>query len=375
MAEKRSKSYFQVKKPGQGKRRSFAISALQANGSWLTLDLPELTKINEFYQSGLLPFDQAEKQVEHLLTGLYAERDKNLPKFRSDNDMLVKKFWAEKYETRPIISKESAKDDYNRIPKVLGPHLSILTSSQVDLQNHLNKEYGHAPRVHRRLVKDLNTLLSYAGRPFKLWGAKGGRERICYLTLEELLKVLPHIKVKSRDLPIEDSSRAFRLFVAAGFATGGRTGELLSIAASDLHSTWVFIQEQLRREKVKSQTKTGKVRRSVFVPELEKQLRAFISLPDSIKVWLRGSKNARFLAEACRLAGLPPEKQITFHELRHSYCMHLLSKGVQPHAIADSIGDLLTTFLQFYKDHIIEENVLNQAAAALRKRNPSKRAQ
>lgn len=354
--KRNSTSYITIKSPRSDSQRvSFAICEKRLDGRWHTLEVPELDKINSLFKAGVLDIDEAEKQVRQLRENLYKERDKDKYVWKSDNEKLFHIFWEDRYLHRPILSIESAKNDYKRVLNHLGEEISLLTSSRDVIQEFVNTLYPDCPNKLRALVANLNTLLKYANRDFRIFSPKREHLRIKHITLSDLHKILPKINIASKILPPELSTQAFRLFVQTGFFTGARTGEILAIREEDIHDSWIYIREQLDRKLRTRRTKTNRKRKTVLIPEGVDVVREFAALPEDVKNWLRLAKNSEKLQLACIDAGLGVNKQIKFHGLRASYCLHLLNKGIPPNIIADSIGDRISTFEQHYKDYIIEE--------------------
>ena len=62
------------------------------------------------------------------------------------------------------------------------------------------------------------------------------------------------------------------------------------------------------------------------------------------------------LINAARAVFKDPKKQISPHSLRHSYCIHLIDRGVSLDKVAKLIGDSIKTTEEYYTGFIVSDN-------------------
>jgi len=68
-----------------------------------------------------------------------------------------------------------------------------------------------------------------------------------------------------------------------------------------------------------------------------------------------------------------PDKHLSFHDLRHCFCIHLLGIGVHIKDVADSIGDTIATVESHYASHILTDEDVERIQVKEREREEKKK--
>jgi integrase len=338
-----------VPPPRRG-RRTFAIQEVRGPDDRSNLDpTPEsLTAINAAYAAGQIDWAEARKQVEAVRAALYAKRDAESARtdvFHSENAKLLERYWAAEYADRDLVDAASMRTDLARAIAAVGL-LSLLAAPRAELQAAVVERLGDRPAIHRRAVDRLNQLLRFAGRDFKLRKPKPERAVVRYLTRDHLLRVLPH-------LPSDE----WRLFAETAWLTGCRLGECFAIQPQSLKPKYLWVAAQLDRKRRVRDTKTGNERKvHVLLGTAGRAVvAAWAAVPKDRKDALRQARHATTFGRACKKAGLP---KATPHDLRHSYAVYLVSKGVPLTLVAQSLGNSVAVCERYYSGFVLADESL-----------------
>lgn len=313
----------------------------------------ELDLINRQFRAGLLTEDAARIQVKALIKILYKRRDQKRPRLHPDrvNEQLLDKYWEAEYgPERDIEDRQTMRKDFERALLALGS-CSLLTSDQRALQTQLNTYFNENPRRQRRAVSRLNSLLTYYGRGFRLKKMRDSHEEVVHVTFLEFLKILPRIQ-----------DPAFRALCGAAFATGLRASELFGLEPRDWVSKegYLNVSRQLKEGALKpSPTKTRRPRKAYIIEELQDCIQAWLALPVDEKHRLREIKHARELQKTA--------PALRFHDLRHSYSIHLLSKGIPLDFVAQSLGNSRAVCEKYYTGYVLAESSMNMIRRIMQK--------
>jgi integrase len=322
-----SKKYY-LRKP-DGKRKSFVIveRTILENGKTKdqTLSIPEVALINKNLEAGIIDQLVAEKNLKLIIERLSPRAVHN-----QDNYKIVDEYWNREYSLRDLVDPDTAKYALRRSIESIG-NLPLASATREELQRAVNQFKGNR---QRRLVAGLNQLLKFLGRPERLLKARPERYKVKYLTEPEKNKVLTYIED-----PLD------KLLHEVCFYTGMRIGE--AFAVTKLENDILYVESQIDRNGLERDTKNRKIRKAYIA---ENGLHF-------VKEWLKKrhdySKDrtqiSKITDKACRLA-FPDneEKHCTFHDLRHSYAIMLLGKGVPISFIAQSIGNSVSVCEKHY---------------------------
>lgn len=349
-----SRINYVLKKPDQT-RKSFLVLKLSITNNKRVYEKVEneaIDAINKAFQK-----DKALSAcivlAKEVIANLYKELNKHNPKVvhNSANRDLLEKFWKDEYEHRDLIDFESSKNDFKRAIEAVGP-LSLYSTTREDLQKEVAK--STKGNKQRRIVERLNTLLKYIGRDIKLRKDKKHHQDVAYLNETDVLKMLKHIE-----------SEDVRLMAEAAFYTGCRTGELFAISSTTIRTNTILVQSQIDREGNKRGTKNRLVRKAFIIAAGRTRVKQWAALDKSS---FRNLKFADIINQACQRAF--PEDQskwIVFHDLRHSYAIYLLSKGISLSLVAQSLGNSVTVCQENYAGFSLADESIDSIEQILSK--------
>jgi hypothetical protein len=303
-----------------------------------TVESEALAAVNRELRAGRLTRDEAAEAARRELARLreLAGGGRRRTLLSAANLRTLQRYWDAEFEHRHHVDKPAAWNRLRRAVEALGD--VPLTASREELQRQVNR--AARGNKHRAIVFALNPLLAFLGRAgVQLEPGKRERRRIRYLTLSQFRTVLAHI-----------IDPYFRLMCGAAFATGCRAGELFSLP-SHIRDGVVTVEWQVRRgEKKDAETKNRRVRDVPIIPEAAEWLVGWLEL--DARMELRGRRHAEILRAACRAGKLP---EITFHGLRDSYAIHLLSRGVSVALVAQALGDSEAVVQEHYAGFVLTE--------------------
>lgn len=327
--------YFRVRKPG-GSRKTFSVRKQETRqGAWETIQPEGLQEVNDALLKGQISLPQAEIQVNTLVAALYKKRDRERPKGipNEDNKRILDAFLEDEYAHRELVDPYSAVRDYTRAIDAVGL-VSLRSGTRVDIQKAVDRIKGI--NRQRRAVARLNTILAYLNRGFKLTKRKSANLAISYLTASEVGALIS-------SLPSE-----YRLLFSAAFATGCRLGELFALTPADLRDKYVWVDKQINRKGLVAPTKNRKPHKAYIIPEYQ----------DALVRWLEVDRREKLVVRDItwsRVARKYSEGRINFHDLRHSYAIHLLGVGVPLTHVAQSLGHSAQVCEMYYTGYVLTD--------------------
>lgn len=211
-----------------------------------------------------------------------------------------------------------------------------------------NTQYSHENR--RRLVCRVNALLTFIGRGFKIPKLKAKQIRkISHITEKELERFV--IELKN-----EIDKVACRII----FYTGLRTGELFGFTLSDVdfEKNLINIDKQLTRDFKIEPPKSNKERDVIFPDLLKEDLKKWFEFKDSEKELARNNLSKRFLSASRRIWGKVKHRDISPHDLRRSFAIHLIvEKDFSVTNVAFLLGDTEAVVQKYYSGYTISQNM------------------
>lgn len=357
-----ARTNFTLKKPDK-KRRSFSIlkrTIDDGKASYEKIENEALDAINKAYKDGK-SHESCLILAKEVMASLYKELEKLNPKVvhNSANRELLNKFLKDEYEHRDLVDFESSKNDFRRAIEAVGS-LSLYSATREELQKEIAKNFKSTKQ--RRIVARLNTLLKYINRDVKLRKDKKHQPEVAHLSHSDIKKMIKHITVNTEQ-PV--NVKVLKLMAEVAFYTGCRTGEIFAITPISIRSNILLVQGQIDREGNNRDTK-NRVKRKAFIIEEGR-----IKVKELTKHDLSSYRNLRFsdiIFDACKKA-FPHEesKWITFHDLRHSYAIHLLSKGVSLSLVAQSLGNSITVCQENYAGFVLTDESISAIELILKK--------
>lgn len=343
---------FLIRRPDKT-HRTFAVYLRDCQtGKRKRIHDTRIDQINIAYRSGVLSFERAIEQLEEFRR-IHLKHDfgiNSLP----ENETILQNYWNKFYARKPLRDPFAAKCRLKRAIAALGI-LSLRVASEMDIQ----KAADVAPD-QRRVVAALKQLLKFIGRSdVILHPARKSRNKVSYLTLSELKQVLPYLP-----------SNEIRAICAFAFVSGLRQGEAFGVSLSsfrDLPTPSVFVSGQITRKGEDADTKTSATRRAPLIVSdqlLYNLAINWIELPLAEKLTLRKAKFAEIVRRSVKKANIG--KNVCFHDLRHSYAIHCLSRGASITEVALALGNSVTVCQSYYTGFELSDDGLRRLGEKLR---------
>lgn len=326
-------SRYYLKSPTKGNEAAkFSIIERLPEGRTRLFKSSRLEVINRLFKAGTLHFEEARLQAKEVLASLRPKVQK--PQFLESNMKCLKVFWDAEYAHRDLVSRPAAWNWYLRAISALG-NISLTATSQQALQKHLDSRFKG--NKHRSIVAALNPILKMLKTGIKLRPAREEFVNVRYVNNKELDLILKEIH--------DDK---MKLLCRVAYSSGLRIGEIFTI--SQLHWTedkrcFLKVTSQLDERGVIRRPKNRKERTALILSGFEDSVRAWAELSKEDRWPLRQLPHSKILRKASRKA---LKREIVFHDLRHSYAIHLASRGVPMHIISQFLGDGLAVVEQYY---------------------------
>lgn len=335
--------------------------------------------MNASLEAGTIDIAEAAKQLEAIRDGLYKERDREESGrrvFNSENRALLEKYWRAEYAGRDLVDPDTMRGDLRRAVDAVGS-IPLLSGDRGELQAALGDVAAGDAGKQRRLASRLNQLLAWAGRDFRLRLSKPTRPDVLFLTLEEFELVLPHFgrararKDGSYRAGARERETGLHLLARVALHSGCRLGEIFGLTSASLREGYLRVVTQLDPGMRRRETKTRQERRASVIPPGMEYVRAWLDLPAEVRAELRGVKHATEWRRACvRAFGKKrADKLVTFHDLRHSYAVHLIGRGVPINLVAQSLGNSVAVCEKYYAGFVLSDASVDAIQGILKKQN------
>ncbi len=341
------KHCFAIVRP-KGRRKSFGMQKVQLpSGDRADIESEEVATVNRLFLSGTLTFEEALKQLEVYRASLYKARDLANPKkfFHAQNAKVLEDYWRAEYSDRDIIDPKGRFNDLKRAVGSAGS-FSLAVATKEELQKTVDASCDN-PNLQRTRVSRLNQILKFLGRGFVLRKKRKVHVPVKYHTVDEFETVLAQLK-----------DPEFVTLCKAAFATGARAGELFALQPSDCKGSFVLVETQIDIKMDERETKTRKRRKAFIIKERREWLTEWLEMSDDKKKALRKRHHATLFRRGCKKAFKGrAEKNIKFHDLRHSYAVYLLSvKGAPLDLVAQSLGNSPAVCFEYYQGFMLSEH-------------------
>lgn len=350
---------FTVKAP-KGARKTFAIvqDTLYADGrrNQVTVEDESLKALNRNLLSGLIGLGDAEIQVRSIIKPRLEKQagvsdKKDLEQTVSEHNLTVfKKFWEFINKERVLKNPVSSRNDLLSSLRAIEP-LSLTTATRDDLRDALDLL---SDKKSRRYAIRINQMLDFLGREIKLPLKEVEQEAVHYLEWEEFQRVLPH-------LPYDES----RILATVLFCTGVRLGEAFMLTErSKKPNNAIWVEKQLTHKFVVRGLKNGKPHFSVLLEQGLEAYDAWCRLPEHKRRPLRNTISHQLL-NASRKVFSDEQRQISSHDLRHSYAIYLLGYRANVTEIASLLGDTEATIRRHYTGWVQNDRMIDNINALL----------
>ncbi|MNJ94779.1 Phage integrase family protein [compost metagenome] len=353
-----------LRKPNK-KRRGFRIYLQTKNADGKTENQtvvdPDIIAINHHLKDGTYSEAQGHLHAERVRARLNAaigvlewhERPENQIA-NKENEELLERYWKAEYEHRMLADEATARYKLQRACRALG-NLSIISGSREDLAGKV-KSLTFDNRKKREITGKLNQLLRFAKREFKLQLPRKTRVKVKYLTLEEYAKVEPFLKTGAKAL----SNVAIK--------TGARQGEAYASDPNKCTEKSIYIDTQLTRGEEKD-PKWNSVRPAYGFPGFLEDVKTVATLRQAGQLPTRWELYREFTSACVKAFPDNKGKHCTYHDLRHSYAIALLTKGVPLKLVSESMGNTQSVCEEYYAGFVLTKEGLDMIDTIV---NPTK---
>jgi integrase len=316
-----------VKKPG-GRHKRFRLFD---EGKTVVSD--ELTLINEEYLAGKLSSEKAYQAVQQLRQKLTKPKAIS---YLPENKEIVREYFKTVTENKGLKSPKAALDRLLWGIKKIG-RLYLIEASEAEFLRAIEGDNNEK----RRAIAVINALLRFKNRNLVLQAPKSRKLKVDYLSLEEFIQVLSAIPKK------ED-----KLYCQAAFGTGARYGEVFAMQSGNFreNGTHIWISEQRYRNWSLAPTKNDKVGAAFIIREFRTAVKEWMLVPFEVKQKMRANGDPY---EAFKKACITELKRdLTLHNLRHSYARYMLDRGAQLTDLVTWMRDRMSTIEYYYLDWV-----------------------
>lgn len=330
-------SNFYVKSPDKF-RRSFSIYKQDVLPSGatknITIQSPDVQSINYQFKKQQITFAEAKRQVE-LVRNRLAGKTPDI--FNASNERLLDGIMEDYFKERPfIIDKASTLHKFKRAVKAIGK-LSLLSITAEECLQCVLAVEGNEQQ--REVAHKLNSI-------FK----RLKREIIVPVPPKEFLEVKYLNEAEIEKLAASDSTTPLVHAIILAFYSGLRIGEQRAIKVNDL----------LKGEKTLMVNKQLDLKNKIRPPKNRKKRIAYLHEDGlaAFKAFVNGPKfthkqlNVEFQKLCSKVLG---RTDLHWHDLRHSYAIHMLSAGVPIQLVAQSMGNSVRVCEERYAGFVMAE--------------------
>ncbi len=295
---------------------------------------PRIAALNRLWKAKTIDREKLVQSLNALIVEFKAAEkpEPNRP-ITSSNREVIEKYLLEHYGRRKILpdSRRSWKSRLERAIACLG-QLDLLSASIGELQHAIDQLAWNRQRY---AATALNSVLKWLKREEFLTLAQEERPEISFIQGVDFPKLL-------EAMPDNFS----RTLVACALYTGCRIGELFALTQFSLKEGGLYVESQYRIDLARAKQKNKRPHRwAGILPEGRNPLKLWVEISIEERLKRRNNDWARIIKRACRKAQI---KQITFHDLRHSYAIECLRRGKSLTAVAQSLGNSVTVCEKYY---------------------------
>lgn len=307
-----------LKRPN-GRRKSFAIYKREGNQN-ITIKCPDLDALNT---SDIDPDIKLKNALE---IKKRVEREYGIASVavhNDDNDRIVEQYWRERYIRRELVDTKTARYEIERAVKALG-NLSLVSASEVEIENHIKSKDWPRNKRRRVLIK-IQILLKYLGRDIKLVIPPEEQTDVRHIDEDEFKKRIDRVR-----------DEHLRALFNVLFHTGMRLGEAFGLTKFKVRDDYIVVDTQI--------DKHDKIRK----PKCEKTRKTFVQDMSYVREWLKVKDSFPYGRTNTNKLFKRYFPRMTIHDLRHSYAINLLSKGVPIAHVAQSLGNSVRVCERYY---------------------------
>lgn len=353
---------YTLKRPNTKGRKTFAIIKDERDDTGKrtqsTLKDSRVESINALVEQKLRDVTTAEIELRAVIEELYAadRRLRGVGTYNDHNQKLLEAYWLAEYEGRDLSDKASAKQRLQRAVDAVGL-LSISSASRNDLEKAVINAVAGNANLQRNRAAALNQLLAFVKRSERIRPMKEKKSQVRHIDAKDL----PLLSMNA-----EDSVTG--LLYTVLFATGARLGECITLKYASGKS--VYIDTQYTRKGDYKETKTRNPRHAYILPGFGSLVAKWSALPMEKKKGFQeehATHHRRFKRLTLERFD-DPIKQCTLHDLRHSYAIHLIQRGVSLTLVAQALGNSVTVCERYYSGFILRPEGVEMIDKTLRKK-------
>lgn len=342
---------FSIKSPNRT-RRTFAVvkDIKHTNGK---RDQPQveddrLKAINTNLLRKLITVDDAYAEVKSLVGTLkveagIAEKERLECAISDNNRKVYLAFWKDKYENGNLVNETSTRNDLLGALRAIDP-LSITSATKDDLRTKLSTL---PTKQQRRYCIRINQLLEFLGRGFSTDKMRRQSQEVDFVTWDELSQITPHIY-----------SDEVKSLAVALWGTGVRIGEAFTKGFTHLKpNNTIYISKQIDLKLKERGIKNGKLHHTMLLPQAKDAYLKWCAVED--KLQFRITAINQIIRASQKAFPNVKEKQVSAHDLRHSYAIHLLGMGASLTQIAQVLGDSVATVELHYTGFVMTDEAVS----------------
>lgn len=332
---------YYIKKPDK-RRHTFAIYSRTTNPDGttknVTLDHADIDAVNKQLLAKTISYEDACKQLKSIRMRITGEAP---VVHNADNERILAKFLDEYFKEKPfVVDKVSATHKYKRAVKCLGrlPIMAVTRNESLECILAMPNNAKQREAAHK-----LNSLFKRLGRDLVVPVPPKEHEEVEYISEGELDKIVKGLG----DTPL---SAAIKL----AFFTGLRIGELRALTPATMlpDGNTLNITTQLDTKERKRGPKHRK-KRKAFMHDKAKP--AFKVWTTKTTTFTHKQLNTQFQKACLKFLN---RNGLSWHDLRHSYAVYLLSSGIPIQLVAQSLGNSVRVCEECYSGHIFSDQGL-----------------
>jgi integrase len=332
---------FFIKRPNSKfRRKTFAVYKRDGKRN-STVKIPDLDALNESLIRGIVDPITAEKSVKLLVKRLYAQNGINteLPS-NADNERILNEYWQRQYKHRKLVDRNSARYKLERAVRAMGD-LSLLTATQEQFQEKLDSLPFNPTKV-RQVASSLQLIINFLKRDIVLARPPKEHPDVVHVTEEELSRIIGCLE-----------SEHLRVLVEVLFYSGCRLGEAFGLSEIKVRKDHLVIDTQIDSRGSRRLPKCRKRRKAFISKKAIIIVQRWLDLKDT---FLYSRTNALKIFKQAAFRAL--KRDVTLHDLRHSYAISLLSKGVPLSLVAQSMGNSEKVCEEYYTGFVLVDEAI-----------------
>jgi integrase len=226
-----------------------------------------------------------------------------------------------------------------------------------EIQDYLDETLEDDLDKHNTVCGRINRIRKWLKLPL-LVPARKERKDVAYLTKAEVEKLIAKLPEPHKTL------------AAVAFYTGLRRGEIFALEPSSLKRDTIDVHAQLHLVSGDMRLpKNGKKRKAFIIPGGEIWVKKWLKMKTATRLNPKTEEEENLYKPNLGLSQMIRKHSggKRFHDLRHSYAVYLISKGLSLDWVAQSLGNSRDVCERHYATHILQQDSIDLMRAALKK--------